>query len=48
MTAAGASPRAAKCIPELLDELLADPYYRTKPPKSAGREQYGQEFRGAA
>jgi anhydro-N-acetylmuramic acid kinase len=24
--------------------LLADPYYRRKPPKSAGREQYGMEF----
>jgi len=29
---------------KLLDELLADPYYRRKPPKSAGREQYGAEF----
>jgi anhydro-N-acetylmuramic acid kinase len=29
---------------ELLDGLLADPYYRRKPPKSAGREQYGSEF----
>lgn len=29
---------------ELLDKLLADPYYRAKPPKSAGREQYGTEF----
>lgn len=28
----------------LLDELLADPYYRAKSPKSAGREQYGAEF----
>ena len=28
----------------LLDRLLADPYYRAKPPKSAGREQYGAEF----
>ncbi|HUE01421.1 MAG TPA: anhydro-N-acetylmuramic acid kinase [Bryobacteraceae bacterium] len=28
----------------LLNRLLADPYYRTKPPKSAGREQYGAEF----
>ena len=25
----------------LLDELLSDAYYRRKPPKSAGREQYG-------
>jgi anhydro-N-acetylmuramic acid kinase len=29
---------------ELLDELMADPYYRRKPPKSAGREQYGAGF----
>jgi anhydro-N-acetylmuramic acid kinase len=29
---------------ELLDELLADPYLRRRPPKSAGREQYGAEF----
>jgi anhydro-N-acetylmuramic acid kinase len=28
----------------LLDKLLGDPYYRRKPPKSAGREQYGAEF----
>jgi anhydro-N-acetylmuramic acid kinase len=28
----------------LLDELLSDPYYRRRPPKSAGREQYGAEF----
>ena len=28
----------------LLDELLADPYYSRKPPKSAGREQYGAAF----
>jgi anhydro-N-acetylmuramic acid kinase len=30
--------------PRLLAELLADPYYRRKPPKSAGREQYGAGF----
>ena len=29
---------------QLLDALLRDPYYRRKPPKSAGREQYGAEF----
>jgi len=28
----------------LLKELLRDRYYRAKPPKSAGREQYGAEF----
>jgi len=29
---------------KLLDTLLADPYYRRRFPKSAGREQYGAEF----
>jgi len=28
----------------LLDRLLADPYYRQPPPKTAGREQYGADF----
>lgn len=28
----------------LLDRLLADGYYRAKPPKTAGREQYGASF----
>ena len=28
----------------LLEELAGCPYYRRKPPKSAGREQYGAEF----
>lgn len=28
----------------LLDSLLADEYYRSRPPKTAGREQYGAPF----
>ena len=28
----------------LLDRLLADSYYQRRPPKTAGREQYGAEF----
>ena len=28
----------------LLADLLSDPYYKLKPPKTAGREQYGREF----
>jgi len=28
----------------LLKRLLGDRYFRAKPPKSAGREQYGKEF----
>ena len=35
---------AGKVNTALLDELLSDAYYRRKPPKSAGREQYGVEF----
>jgi anhydro-N-acetylmuramic acid kinase len=31
-------------LPPLLDELLADPYFRRPPPKSAGREQYGESY----
>ena len=30
--------------PKLLAKLLRDKYYRAKPPKTAGREQYGAEF----
>jgi anhydro-N-acetylmuramic acid kinase len=29
---------------DLLDELLKEPYYRKRAPKSAGREQFGVEF----
>ena len=29
---------------DLLTQLLRDPFYRSRPPKSAGREQYGIEF----
>ena len=31
-------------ISRLLDKLLADQYFRIKPPKSAGREQFGEAF----
>ena len=30
--------------PKLLAKLLRDKYYRAKPPKTAGREQFGAEF----
>jgi anhydro-N-acetylmuramic acid kinase len=32
--------------PKLLNKLLRDKYLRAKPPKTAGREQYGAEFVG--
>ena len=31
-------------VRERLAELLRDPYYRRKPPKTTGREHYGREF----
>ena len=33
--------RRGSLLPALLDTLLADPYFRLRPPKTAGREQYG-------
>uniref|UniRef100_Q01X97 Anhydro-N-acetylmuramic acid kinase n=1 Tax=Solibacter usitatus (strain Ellin6076) TaxID=234267 RepID=Q01X97_SOLUE len=35
---------SGKVATALLNELLQDSYYKRKPPKSAGREQYGAEF----
>jgi anhydro-N-acetylmuramic acid kinase len=39
---------AASGAPDLdwLEELLADPYYAAAPPKSAGRERFGEEAAG--
>ncbi len=36
--------RKGRVVPQLLDALLADRYFRRPPPKSAGREQYGQPY----
>lgn len=30
--------------PEIVEQLLEDEYFRRRPPKSCGREQYGEEF----
>jgi anhydro-N-acetylmuramic acid kinase len=36
--------RRGRPIRPLLDELLADRFFRTPPPKSAGREQFGEAY----
>ena len=36
--------RRGRLLPALLDELLADEYFRRPPPKTAGREQYGATY----
>ena len=40
----GLLARSGKIDSALLERLLANPYYRKAPPKSAGREQYGKEL----
>jgi len=40
----GAMAAAGEIDPKLLAKLLRDKYFRARPPKTAGREQYGSEF----
>jgi len=40
----GESALRGKPSPELLEELLAHPYFATKPPKSAGHREFGPAF----
>ena len=40
----GGLASSGKPIASLLATLLADPYFRRPPPKSAGREQFGEAF----
>jgi anhydro-N-acetylmuramic acid kinase len=42
----GTIAAAGQVDPKLLNKLLRDKYLRAKPPKTAGREQYGSEFVG--
>lgn len=36
--------RRGRLVPELLDELLAHPFFRNAPPKTAGREEFGAPY----
>jgi anhydro-N-acetylmuramic acid kinase len=40
----GRIARRGKVHARLLDSMLGDPYFAFEPPKTAGREQFGQEF----
>ena len=42
--ATAASRAAPKVHDRMLASMLADPYFKLRPPKTAGREQFGQEF----
>jgi anhydro-N-acetylmuramic acid kinase len=40
----GSIARKAKIHSKMLDGMLRDPYFKLAPPKTAGREQFGQDF----
>ncbi len=40
----GKMASGGRIIPKMLKELMADPYFRKKPPKSTGREYFGLEM----
>lgn len=40
----GRLAKAGRVIPELLEWMLTDPYLAKKPPKTTGREYFGQEY----
>lgn len=42
--AEGHLARSGRPLPTVLDSLLSDPYFYRDPPKSAGREQFGDPF----
>ena len=43
-TAMARWPRAARCLQPVLRRMLRNPYFRLKPPRTAGREQFGREY----
>ena len=40
----GALAARGEVLEPVLEEALRNPYFRLKPPKSAGREQFGREY----
>ncbi|MBB4929561.1 anhydro-N-acetylmuramic acid kinase [Lipingzhangella halophila] len=44
----GAIARSGRVDPTLLDQLLAEPYYRLPPPKTTGLELFGADYLDAA
>src|SRR5262249_23005305 len=40
----GRTARRGAVLQPLLEELLSTPYFRKRPPKTAGREEFGREF----
>ncbi len=40
----GNMAREGKVVPDLLESVLRDPYFSLRPPKTAGREQFGEAF----
>jgi anhydro-N-acetylmuramic acid kinase len=40
----GALARRGRVIPEVVDELLGDPYFAAEPPKTTGRERFGAAY----
>jgi len=40
----GSIAASGKVIPHLLETILLDPFFTKRPPKTAGREQFGEEF----
>ena len=41
---AGATARSGKILQPVLEEYLRAPYFKLKPPKTAGREEFGAEY----